>query len=359
MKKHPMTLIGVVLIVVLAAFFVYASKQSAPGADKHGTAAEEPESAASAQGEESSEAKKVRIGILQLMSHPSLDQIHQGIIDGLKARGYENGKNVEIEDLNGQGEQSNLKMMSDQLVADQSDYLVAIATPSAQALSTAAQGRIPMIMSAVTDPVGAGLVDSMENPGKPVTGTSDALPVAEQIDLLRAFVPGAKTIGLLYTTSEPASAAQIAEAKEAVEKAGLKAVEASIASTNDLAQVAETLAGDVDAIYVPNDNTIAASMNTLIAATNAHRIPVIASAEAMVASGALASRGVVQYQIGIDTANMLADVMEGKDPSTMPVQLSIKAEIYVNVAQAEQLGIAIPDEVRNQMKDVSSETPEQ
>lgn len=330
-----------------------ASNEGSTAGESNQTALPEGTAQASQANSRRPEDYPVKIGVLQFMAHPSLDEIHQGLMEGLAARGFRVGENVRLEDLNGQGEQANLKMMADQLVSDGCQYLVGIATPAAQALATASNGKIPQVFSAVTDPVAAGLVESMERPGGLNTGTSDALPMEEQMELLLSLMPAVKTVGFLYTTSEPASKSQVDEAERTLKAKGIATKTATIATTNDLAQVAEQLAGEVEAIFVPNDNTIAAAMNTLIPITDAKKIPVFVPAQAMVEAGGLATTGVMQKQIGVDTANMLADAIEGRDVRSTPVFKSIQAEVYVNEAQASKLGIKIPQAVRTKMRPVS------
>lgn len=300
--------------------------------------------------------EKVEIGLLQQMEHPSLDLIRQGIVDGLEKRGYVEGENIAIDYQNGQGDQNNLKMIADDYVAQDKDMLVAIATLAAQALANAAQGNIPVIAGAVSDPVGAGLIDSNEKPGGNITGTSDITPVAEQLDLVMEVLPEAKTIGILYNSSEVNVQRHVATAKDyAANDLGLKVEEGTITSTNDLAQVAEELAGKVDAIWVPNDNTIASAMPTLIQATNSHDVPVFPVVDKMVEQGGLATLGISQYQFGLDTATVIADVIEGADTATYPTLYTTKADLYYNSATAKKLGITLPERIIKEGTDVAKE----
>ncbi|MDK6233608.1 tryptophan ABC transporter substrate-binding protein [Aerococcus sanguinicola] len=295
----------------------------------------------------------LKVGLLQLMDHPALDQIRQGFYDQLAKRGYVDGENIHIDYQNGQGDQNNLKMISDKFIADDADYLVGIATPAAQALANAAEGNVPVVMGAVANPKSAGLVENYEKPGANITGVSDIPPVKEQFRLIQEILPEAKTIGIIYNSSETNSHANVALAKEVAADMGYEVKEATINSTNDLAQVAEQLANDVDAIWVPNDNSIASSMPTLIAATDSKGIPVFPVVDTMVKDGGLATVGINQYQLGVDTANVTADLMDGQSPADHPIVFTDKTDTYVNKEKADQLGIKLPDSVLEKASDVN------
>lgn len=299
------------------------------------------------------ETKKViEIGLLQFMDHPALDQIRAGIYDGLAERGYVDGKNIKIDYKNGQADQSNLKMLSDNFVTEDKDLLVGIATPAAQSLMNAAQGKIPVVLGAISDPVGSGLIKNEERPGVNATGTADVSPVKDQFDLITSLLPDIKTIGIIYNSSETNVEQTVTQAKAEASKRGIAVKIGTISSTNDLAQVTEQLANQTDAIYVPNDNTIAGSMNTLIDVTDAHQIPVFPSVDTMVQDGGLATVGLNQHQFGLDTGTVIADIIEGADPAEYPILETTKMEKIVNFEKAEELGITIPENIRSEAKDV-------
>ena len=291
------------------------------------------------------DGKKLTIGILQFMEHPSLDDIRFGMIDQLAQRGYINGINIDIIYKNGQADQNTMKSIADQFIAQDLDILVGVATPAAQALQNAAAGQTPVIFAGISDPVGAGLVKSLENPGQPVTGATFEPQDAATLDLIKAIMPEAKTLGVLYNTSEQNAAQQVGNIKELAPAAGFEIKERTITSTNDLKQVAEQLAGEVDAIYVPQDNTIAGAMDTLIPATNAKGVPVFPAVDAMVSQGGLATMGLNQYMWGADSGTAIADVIEGADASTYPVIVSKISNQFINSDAATALGIEIPAEV--------------
>ncbi|WP_228022149.1 tryptophan ABC transporter substrate-binding protein, partial [Enterococcus faecium] len=245
------------------------------------------------------------VGVLQYVSHPALDEIYRGIKDGLKEEGLKEGENLEIKFQNGQADQSKLATMSQQLVQSDPDVLIGIATPAAQSLANTTSS-IPVVLGAVTDPVGAGLVGSLEKPGGNVTGVSDQPPVASQIKLASDLLPNAKKVGILYASSEDNSKYQVAQAEEAAKKEGLEAVKYAVPSTNEIAQTVQVMSRQVDFIYVPLDNTIANAMQTVVKEANKANIPVIPSVDTMVEQGGLATIGINQYQLGLQSGKMAA-----------------------------------------------------
>ncbi|WP_353066390.1 ABC transporter substrate-binding protein [Arcanobacterium hippocoleae] len=291
------------------------------------------------------DGRVLKIGMLQLMEHPSLDDIRYGLIDQLAKRGYINGINLEIEYQQGQGDQNLLKSISDDFMADGKDLLIGIATPAAQALMNAAQGEVPVVFAGVSDPVGAGLANSLAGSGKMVAGSTFASADKETLELIRQITPQVKTIGLIYNTSEQNAAHQVQEIKALAPAAGFTVKEASITNTNELKQVAEQLVSQVDALFVPEDNTIAAAMDTLIPVTNAAKVPVYTVVDAMVKAGGLATVGLNQYVWGADSGDVVADVLDGADVPSLPVNVSNTKNTIVNTDAAAMLGITIPENI--------------
>lgn len=285
------------------------------------------------------------VGILQLTSHPALDKIYEGIMDALKEEGFVDKKNIKIDFQNAQGDQSNLKTMSERFANEQAAVMVGIATPSAQALANASK-EIPIVLGAVTDPKGAGLVTDNQHPGGNITGVSDLTPIKAQFNLIKTLLPGAKKIGIIYSSSEDNSVVQGKQAEEEAKKSGLEPITATVSSTNDVNQVATSLAGKVDAIYVPADNTVASAMNTLISVTDAKGIPVFPAVDTMVAEGGLATVGLNQYELGKMTGKMTADLLKGKKKAaTTPIEYLKNGDTIINPKKAEKLGITIPQEI--------------
>ena len=288
--------------------------------------------------------KEKVVGILQTMSHPALDQIHRGIIRGLKDEGYEEGKNIKIDFQNAQGDQSNLKSMSDRFNQENVAVTIGIATPAVQSLANQ-PGNTPVIMGAVSDPIGAHLVNTMSHPGGKITGVQDRQPVGAQLKLLQTILPKAKTIGIIYTSSDDSSASEYREFKKLAEKDGLTVRPYTITSTNDIEQVAQTMAGKVQAVYVPTDNTVASGIATLLKATNEVKIPVFPAADTMVKSGGLATRCVSQFDMGVLTGKMAGQILKGKNPADTPVRRVTSYETVINQKAANELNIQIPESV--------------
>ena len=282
-----------------------------------------------------------RIGISQFITHQSLDATREGFVDELAKQGYVEGKNIEIDLQNAQGEQRNLKTISQQL-AESSDVVLAIATPSAQSLANTTQ-TTPVIFSAVTDPVSAKLVESREHPGGNVTGTSDQSSdaISTQINLIKKVLPKAKTIGILYTQSEPNSVVQKDEAKRLLEEKGFTVVEKTILDSNNVKAAAESLMAEVDMVFVPTDNIISSTMETVKQISIKHKVPVFGGSTEMIAVGGLYNYGTNYEELGRQTARMLIRVLKGEKPENIAVELPEKLELHTNQEMADALGIDI------------------
>ena len=282
-----------------------------------------------------------RIGISQFITHQSLDATREGFVDELAKQGYVEGKNIQIDLQNAQGEQRNLKTISQQL-AESSDVVLAIATPSAQSLANTTQ-TTPVVFSAVTDPVSAKLVESREHPGSNVTGTSDQSSdaISTQINLIKKVLPKAKTIGILYTQSEPNSVVQKDEAKRLLEEKGFTVVEKTILDSNNVKAAAESLMTEVDMVFVPTDNIISSTMETVKQVSIKHKVPVFGGSTEMIAVGGLYNYGTNYEELGRQTARMLIRVLKGEKPENIAVELPEKLELHTNQEMADALGIDI------------------
>ena len=282
-----------------------------------------------------------RIGISQFITHQSLDATREGFVDELAKQGYVEGKNIEIDLQNAQGEQRNLKTISQQL-AESSDVVLAIATPSAQSLANTTQAT-PVIFSAVTDPVSAKLVESREHPGGNVTGTSDQSSdtISIQINLIKKVLPKAKTIGILYTQSEPNSVVQKDEAKRLLEEKGFTVVEKTILDSNNVKAAAESLMAEVDMVFVPTDNIISSTIETVKQVSIKHKVPVFGGSTEMIAVGGLYNYGTNYEELGRQTARMLIRVLKGEKPENIAVELPEKLELHTNQEMSDALGIDI------------------
>ena len=334
MKKGSMKVkvFGVLLLVVLGiGFFMGQHEGKSERITIHPTNQEHP----------------IQIGVLQLLSHPALDKIYQGLTDGLAASGYsEQQQNITIDLQNAQGDQSNLVTMSEKLVSDKNDLVVAITTPSALALANTKE-QLPIVLAGITYPVEAGLVESETVPGNNITGVSDRTPIKEQFRLMKEVMPKMRSVGILYTSSEDNATKQAQEAKNIAKESGLMVKEATIFNTNDIQQVTENLAAEVDCIFIPIDNVLASAMNIVVQVTDLYHIPVFPSSDTMVQDGGVLAVGVNQYQIGIETSKMVVDILNGKQPNQMPVKLANQGDIYINELKAEELGLEIPNAIKN------------
>lgn len=286
------------------------------------------------------------VGVLQYVSHPALDEIYQGIQAGLAEAGYTEGENLKLQFQNGQADQSKLTTMSQQLVNDKADVLIGIATPAAQSLANTTKD-IPIVLGAITDPVGANLVESEDTPGGMITGVSDKAPVPAIIELAKELLPEAKTVGILYSSTEDNSKYQVEQAETAAKANGLTTVKKAVPSSNEIAQTVQVLAKEVDFIYIPVDNTIANAMQTVVNEANKTKTPIMTSVDSMVEQGGLATVGINQYQLGLQTGKMAADILAGKsDPATTPIYTFDEGDTIINQKQADLLGITIPETLK-------------
>ena len=288
---------------------------------------------------ESTDDTTYKIGVLQLTQHAALDKANEGFIAALD----ESGIKYEVDQQNASGEQSACQTIAEKLVNDGNDLIYAIATPAAQAVA-GVTSEIPIVLSAVTDPAESGLVASNDAPGGNVTGTSDLTPVKEQIELLKQILPDAKTVGILFCSSESNSEIQAAMAREACEANGLEHIDFTVSSSNEIQTVVESMVGKVDVIYAPTDNTIAAGMPTVSMIATDNSLPIICGEQGMVDAGGLATYGIDYYQLGYMAGQMAVEILrDGADPATMPIgYLSAdQCELSVNDETAAALGIDV------------------
>jgi len=298
----------------------------------------------------SKDKKSYKVGVIQLVQHPALDAANKGFIDGLKSKGFEEGKNVTFDQQNAQGDQSNLQTIAQRFVSNKDDLVCAIATPAAQTMANATKD-IPIVGTAITDYKVAKLVKDSSKPGTNVTGTTDMNPVEAQIDLLVKIMPKAKTVGFIYNSSEVNSQLQIDLAKKAAAARGLATVEATVSSVNDIQQAAQSLMGKVDALYIPTDNVMASAMPNLIKITDEAKVPVFCAEAGMLKAGGVATLGIDYYKLGFQTGEMAADILFGKSkPQDMAIQSQKTFTVTLNEEAIKKLGLTIPDDVRKEAK---------
>ena len=290
-------------------------------------------------------AEKVNVGIVQLVEHEALDAANKGFVDGLASKGYKEGQNIAFDKQNAQADQSNLQNIAHRFVNNKVDLICAIATPAAQTVANVTSD-IPIVATAVTDYKMAKLVKDNDKPGTNVTGTTDMNPVADQLDLLVKLVPTAKTIGVIYCSSEVNSQLQVEILKKAAAAKGITVKEATVSTVNDIQQAAHSLVGSVQAIYVPTDNVLASAIPTLISVTDEAKLPVICGEGAHVRAGGLATLGVDYYKLGFQAGEMAADILSGKaKPAEMAIQAQKKFKPVINMKSAAKIGLTVPEEL--------------
>ena len=286
-------------------------------------------------------AKKYKIGIAQIVSHPALDQSREGFKDALK----EAGMDVEYDEQNAQGDITIANTIANKFVTDKVDLIFSIATPTTQA-AVNATGSIPIVFTSVTDPEAAGLM-------KPnVTGSSDRVDnVAEQLDILKELKPDVKVIGVLYNSSEQNSVTQVELIKKVAEEKGIKVEEQAVTAVSELTQALDNLLSKADALYIPTDNLVVSNMPVVVERANAAKKIVIATDEGSVENGIFITKGIDYYQLGKEAGKMAAEILkDGKKPSDLPYKISETVEIAVNKQTLEQLGIKLPEDVMSKAK---------
>lgn len=300
-------------------------------------------SAAPSEGGSAGEPKPdVSIGIVTIVSHPSLDAVYEGIKAGLADAGYVEGKNLTLEFQNPQGDQATLANIANTYASSDHDLFVALATPPAQALVQVIQDR-PIVFASVTDPVAAGLVDAIEAPGGNVTGTSDQLPTDRQLAVIKEILPGVASVGIVYSSGEVNAQVQAEAAIAAGEQLGIEIKTATITNSSEVQQAAESL--DVDAYFVLVDNTVVSAMESMIQVAEQRQRLLVTSDPDSVERGAAAALATDYRAQGVQTAGMIARIIEGADPAETPVEFAETIELVVNPAAAQRMGVTIPDEV--------------
>ena len=272
--------------------------------------------------------KIVNVGIVQLVEHDALDAANKGFIAGMAAKGFKENENVKYDRQNAQADQSNLQNIAQRFVSNKVDLICAIATPAAQTMANATKDA------------------SNSEPKGNVTGTSDMNPIKEQLELLLKLVPGAKTIGTIYCSSEVNSQLQAELLKKYAAEKGVQVEEATVSNVNDIQQAAQSLVGKVDAVYVPTDNVLASAMPTLAQVTEPAKLAVVCGEGGMVMAGGVATLAIDYYQLGEQTGEMAGDILSGKTkPQTMPIQLQKSFKVIINKENAEKIGIKIPEDL--------------
>ncbi len=297
-------------------------------------------------------AEKMKvIGIAQIVEHPALDAARQGFIDALKDKGYVEGTHVTFDVQIAQGNMATANSIAKSFVGKKVDLIHTIATPTSQACANATK-TIPIVISSVTDPVGAGLVKSLEAPGGNVTGTTDRSPVERQLALILEIVPQAKRLGVIYNSGEDNSLSSLKQIKEEADKLNLQVVEAAVSNSSGVFLAAKSLVGKVDAVHIPTDNTVVSAFDSVVKVCEENKIPLFAADIDSVPRGAIAAIAIDYYRLGRQSGEMAARILEGADPASMPVETLRDLKLVVNSQAAEKVGVSLPETVTSQADQV-------
>ena len=294
------------------------------------------------QQQSDADGEKLKVGIVQLIDNGAFEDMRDGFIQELQDKGYGEDK-VEIIYKNAQGDATNLNTICQEMVDSQVDLVATIATPASQAM-VAMESDIPIVFISVSNPIGAGLLTTLEQPDKNATGTSNAIPIEDIFALSEDLTPGMQTYGLLYCTNEVNSVTTIENAKNYLDEKGLRYVEQIVTNSSEVQQAAQALVGNVDAIFVPNDSVIQAAMPLVAEVARDAKIPVYGSSAVMVNSGAFATVAITDTEIGMISADMSIAHFEGKEMSEIPALVVPANAIVVNEDTAEALGVTLSDE---------------
>jgi putative ABC transport system substrate-binding protein len=295
-------------------------------------------------------AKTYNVSVNQFVEHPSLDAVLQGFKDSLKAHGVEAKYSVH----NAKANMDKCNQIAASIAAESPDLVLAIATPSAQACAVATKkspilAGSPLLFTAITDPVGAGLVDNLERPGKNITGVSDMLPVAQHVAMMRRFYPELKKLGMIYNPREANSKSVVAMVKAEGEKHGFEVVEAMVGKPSDVQQAAKSLVGKVDAVYLSTDNTVISALESVIKVSEKDKLPLFSADVDSVKRGTVAALAFDYYRHGYQTGLMAKRIMiDGAFPSETPIETQQQLLLHLNLKAAKKLGVKVPEDLKKE-----------
>lgn len=289
-------------------------------------------------------ADKVKVDITQIVAHPALDAVRKGVEDALSQQGYKNGENMILTFQSAQGNISTATQIARQFVGDKPDVIVAIATPSAQTM-LAATKQIPIVFSAVSDPVEAKLVQTMEKPGNNVTGVSDRSPIEDHIKLLKEIKPDLKKLGYLYNSAEANSVSTLNVLRQLAEKDGIEVIPSAAPKSSDVQAATRALIGKVDMIYVPTDNTIISVLEGATKVAAESKTPLFTADPSSIGRGAFAAQGIDYYDAGIETGKLVTRILKGEKVSDISVVTPPARDITIDVQAAKKMEITIPQPV--------------
>ncbi|MCE5253238.1 MAG: ABC transporter substrate-binding protein [Actinomycetia bacterium] len=356
MKKISLILLALLMVLscALVASACGSSEETSTSATEAVTTSAAPQTTAAApQTTTSSEAaattvvdKKYKIGITQIVTHRALDTNRKGFIDKMTELGYVEGKNIEYLISIPEGDMTLAASIAKKFVADKVDAIFALTTPCAQACSEAVKGsNIPIVYCAVTDPVAAGLVDSLEKSGGNIAGMSDWSDIKTQMLLIKEILPDLTTLGIIYNAGEVNSVVQAKEVKALSTELGYRVEEATSATSADVLAAIQSLVGRCDAVWFPTDNVVASAIEVVIKTCEDNKLPLFGSDTAHVESGALATIGIDLYKLGQNAAIIMDKALKGADLSTFPVGRLEANQIWLNMGAAERMGVTFPQAV--------------
>lgn len=356
-KKVLAVILGAVMVASMAGCGESDTKTTDTAATETTDSTDDAENTETA---EATDGESYTIGISQFAEHGSLDNCREGFLEGLKEEGIEEGKNLTIKVNNADADMGTASQIAQSFVTDNMDLICAIATPSAQAAYNAAMEKgIPVVYTAVTNPVEAELATDDKMPVGAVTGTSDQLPVEAQLKMIREILPDAKTIGILYTTSEANSVYSISQYEELADQYGFTLETAGITSSSEISLATADLMTKVDCLTNLTDNTVVSSLPAILDQANEKGIPVFGSEIEQVKIGCLAAEGIDYISLGKDTGKMAAKILKGEAKAEdMEYQLLTESNLYVNEKVAENLGITVPDSMNDRAVETFSEISE-
>lgn len=288
---------------------------------------------------------KIKVGVIQLIENGAFNDMKDGFIEELRAKGYTEDK-CDIVVKSAQGDTATLNTICQEMVDSRMDLVATIATPATQAMVNM-DSDIPVVFISVSAPVAAGVTSNMEKPDKNATGTSNAIPVSDIFNLSDSLTPGNKTYGLIYNTGEVNSVNTVKDAKSYLDSKGLKYVEAVVTNSSEIQQAAESLVGSVDAIFVPNDSVVQSGMAQITEITRKNKIPVYACSATTVQSGAFATVAMNDKQIGSQSADMAVEILGGRKVADVPSVVVPASGTVINRNTMEALGVTIPDSVKS------------
>ncbi len=293
------------------------------------------------------------IGISQLMTNPGIDAIREGFLDEMGKLGYKDGENIKYSQQNSQGDNTVAQSIAKKFVSDGCDMIFAITTPTAQVCANEIKGTdIPLVFGAVTDPVAAGLVNTMEKPGGNITGTSDKWPTAAQFDLLLQLVPTVKRIGVVYNPGESNSEDNMKVVRKVCEEKNLKLVTVAVSNTSEVYAAAQSLVGKIDAFYVSADNTVITAMDAVIKISEKNKIPLLPGVSSNVEQGGFGTLGPDYFDVGVQSAIIADKIIKGEKPGNIPVSTAKNFEYFFNLKSAKATNVVIPDSLLSKAANV-------